>query len=200
LNAFTNADSGTWTCSFCSAINYFNGPISITEQGQLSLSAYEIFAKEEGNPPEPPTYLFVIDASEDSFLGEVCSALYKLIENEKIDGKGRARIAFIAYDAYIHYYLLNKTTPSMISCSIKEKIPFPLNTLFCDLEDCKESVLTLLKSLPKAFTNKNTNSIFLEILIRIEEILKQTGGQVLFFQSDNNIANLVLLIYIIRNI
>eukprot|EP00826_Nyctotherus_ovalis_P050842 TRINITY_DN6287_c0_g3_i1.p1 TRINITY_DN6287_c0_g3~~TRINITY_DN6287_c0_g3_i1.p1 ORF type:complete len:261 (+),score=-7.92 TRINITY_DN6287_c0_g3_i1:212-994(+) len=187
-----------WKCSLCEVVNHLDSPAGEAELAQCSSPAFEIAATQDyiSRLPAPPTYLLVIDVTKDSlnsgFLATICETLHKLVEEQKIPGGERSRIALIAYDKDIHYYCLGKDLqqPAMITSAAKGPIPVPSDKLFLDLEDCQTNLLTLLESLPKTCTEIEPKiSVFLHVLEKVKSLMEPRGGKVIFFQAESAIAD-----------
>lgn len=187
-----------WKCSLCETVNHLDSPAAEAELAQFSSPAFEIAATQDyiNRLPAPPTYLFVIDITKDSlesgFLATFCETLHKLVEEQKIPGGGRSRVALIAYDKDIHYYCLGKDLqqPAMITSAAKDPIPVPSDRLFLDLEDCQTNLLTLLETLPKACTGVEPKiSVFLHVLEKIKSLMEPRGGKVVLLQAESAIAD-----------
>ena len=59
-------------------------------------------------PPQPPTYLFVIDVGYYSLTSGMFTTTIKSIQSiiNNFQGDTRTRIGFITYDSSVHFYNL----------------------------------------------------------------------------------------------
>ncbi|XP_023370484.1 protein transport protein Sec24A [Otolemur garnettii] len=141
-------------------------------------------------PPQPPVYLFVFDVShnavETGYLNSVCQSL---LENlDLLPGNTRTKIGFITFDSTIHFYSLQEglSQPQMLIVSDIEDvfIPMPEN-LLVNLNESKELVQDLLKTLPQMFTKTlETQSALGPALQAAFKLMSPTGGRMSVFQTQ----------------
>ncbi|KAF4015093.1 hypothetical protein G4228_006290, partial [Cervus hanglu yarkandensis] len=141
-------------------------------------------------PPQPPVYLFVFDVShnavETGYLNSVCQSL--LDNLDLLPGNTRTKIGFITFDSTIHFYSLQEglSQPQMLIVSDIEDvfIPMPEN-LLVNLNESKELVQDLLKTLPQMFTKTlETQSALGPALQAAFKLMSPTGGRMSVFQTQ----------------
>ncbi|XP_026310281.1 protein transport protein Sec24A [Piliocolobus tephrosceles] len=141
-------------------------------------------------PPQPPVYLFVFDVShnavETGYLNSVCQSL--LDNLDLLPGNTRTKIGFITFDSTIHFYSLQEglCQPQMLIVSDIEDvfIPMPEN-LLVNLNESKELVQDLLKTLPQMFTKTlETQSALGPALLAAFKLMSPTGGRMSVFQTQ----------------
>ncbi|CAB1316714.1 unnamed protein product, partial [Coregonus sp. 'balchen'] len=122
-------------------------------------------------PPQPAVYLFVLDVSHNA------------VETGYLDV-----IGFITFDSTIHFYNLQEglAQPQMLIVSDIEDIFLPTpDSLLVNLNECKELVQDLLKSLPQMFgKTMETQSALGPALQAAFKLLSATGGRVSVFQTQ----------------
>nr|XP_003464561.3 protein transport protein Sec24A [Cavia porcellus] len=141
-------------------------------------------------PPQPPVYLFVFDVShnavETGYLNSVCQSL--LDNLDLLPGNTRTKIGFVTFDSTIHFYSLQEglSQPQMLVISDIDDvfIPMPEN-LLVNLNESKELVQGLLKTLPQMFTKSlETQSALGPALQAAFKLMAPTGGRISVFQTQ----------------
>ncbi|TNM85210.1 hypothetical protein fugu_009388 [Takifugu bimaculatus] len=141
-------------------------------------------------PPQPAVYLFILDVShnavETGYLNVFCQSLLDNISS--LPGDSRTKIGFITFDSTIHFYNLQEglSQPQMLIVSDIEDIFLPTpDSLLVNLNECKELVQDLLKSLPTLFQKTmETQSALGSALQAGFKLLSPTGGRMTVFQTQ----------------
>uniref|UniRef100_A0A4W6DTH8 SEC24 homolog A, COPII coat complex component n=1 Tax=Lates calcarifer TaxID=8187 RepID=A0A4W6DTH8_LATCA len=141
-------------------------------------------------PPQPAVYLFVLDVShnavETGYLNVFCQSLLENIN--ALPGDSRTKVGFITFDSTIHFYNLQEglSQPQMLIVSDIEDIFLPTpDSLLVNLNECKELVQDLLKSLPNLFEKTmETQSALGSALQAAFKLLSPTGGRMSVFQTQ----------------
>ncbi|XP_073913414.1 protein transport protein Sec24A isoform X3 [Castor canadensis] len=203
INPFVSfLDQRRWKCNLCYRVNdvpeeFMYNPLTRVygephRRPEVQNSTIEFMAPSEYmlRPPQPPVYLFVFDVShnavETGYLNSVCQSL--LDNLDLLPGNTRTKIGFITFDSTIHFYSLQEglSQPQMLIVSDIEDvfIPMPEN-LLVNLNESKELVQDLLKTLPQMFTKSlETQSALGPALQAAFKLLSPTGGRMSVFQTQ----------------
>ncbi|KAJ7997145.1 hypothetical protein DPEC_G00225920 [Dallia pectoralis] len=203
INPFVNfLDQRRWKCNLCYRVNdvpeeFMYNPVSRSygephKRPEVQNATIEFIAPSEYmlRPPQPAVYLFVLDVShnavETGYVDVVCQSLLENINS--LPGDSRTKIGFITFDSTIHFYNLQEglSQPQMLIVSDIEDIFLPTpDSLLVNLDECKEMVQDLLKSLPNMFgKTMETQSALGPTLQAAFKLLSPTGGRVSVFQSQ----------------
>ncbi|XP_041742427.1 protein transport protein Sec24A isoform X3 [Coregonus clupeaformis] len=203
INPFvTFLDQRRWKCNLCYRVNdvpeeFMYNPVSRSygephKRPEVQNATIEFIAPSEYmlRPPQPAVYLIVLDVShnavETGYLDVVCQSLLENIN--ALPGDSRTKIGFITFDSTIHFYNLQETLsqPQMLIVSDIEDIFLPTpDSLLVNLNECKELVQDLLKSLPQMFgKTMETQSALGPALQAAFKLLSPTGGRVSVFQTQ----------------
>ncbi|KAK6317415.1 hypothetical protein J4Q44_G00128150 [Coregonus suidteri] len=203
INPFvTFLDQRRWKCNLCYRVNdvpeeFMYNPVSRSygephKRPEVQNATIEFIAPSEYmlRPPQPAVYLFVLDVShnavETGYLDVVCQSLLENIN--ALPGDSRTKIGFITFDSTIHFYNLQEglAQPQMLIVSDIEDIFLPTpDSLLVNLNECKELVQDLLKSLPQMFgKTMETQSALGPALQAAFKLLSATGGRVSVFQTQ----------------
>uniref|UniRef100_A0A8C0JYF2 SEC24 homolog A, COPII coat complex component n=1 Tax=Canis lupus dingo TaxID=286419 RepID=A0A8C0JYF2_CANLU len=203
INPFVNfLDQRRWKCNLCYRVNdvpeeFMYNPLTRVygephRRPEVQNATIEFMAPSEYmlRPPQPPVYLFVFDVShnavETGYLNSVCQSL--LDNLDLLPGNTRTKIGFITFDSTIHFYSLQEglSQPQMLIVSDIEDvfIPMPEN-LLVNLNESKELVQDLLKTLPQMFTKTlETQSALGPALQAAFKLMSPTGGRMSVFQTQ----------------
>ncbi|RVE64240.1 hypothetical protein OJAV_G00144640 [Oryzias javanicus] len=169
INPFVSfLDQRRWKCNLCYRVNdvpeeFMYNPVSRSygephKRPEVLNATIEFIAPSEYmlRPPQPAVYLFVLDVShnavETGYLTVFCQSLLENIN--ALPGDSRTKVGFITFDSTIHFYNLQEglSQPQMLIVSDIEDIFLPTpDSLLVNLNECKELVQDLLKSLPNLF-------------------------------------------------
>ncbi|KAM9373470.1 protein transport protein Sec24A [Phaethornis superciliosus] len=195
-------DQRRWKCNLCYRVNdvpeeFMYNPVTRVygephKRPEVQNATIEFMAPSEYmlRPPQPPVYLFVFDVShnaiETGYLNTVCQTL--LDNLDLLPGNTRTKIGFITFDSTIHFYSLQEglSQPQMLVVSDIEDvfIPMPEN-LLVNLNENKELIQDLLRSLPQMFTKSlETQSALGPALQAAFKLMSPTGGRVSVFQTQ----------------
>lgn len=203
INPFVNfLDQRRWKCNLCYRVNdvpeeFMYNPLTRVygephKRPEVQNATIEFMAPSEYmlRPPQPPVYLFVFDVShnaiETGYLNSVCQSL--LDNLDLLPGNTRTKIGFITFDSTIHFYSLQEglSQPQMLIVSDIDDvfIPMPEN-LLVNLNESKELVQDLLKTLPQMFTKTlETQSALGPALQAAFKLMSPTGGRMSVFQTQ----------------
>ncbi|XP_040827876.1 protein transport protein Sec24A isoform X2 [Ochotona curzoniae] len=203
INPFVSfLDHRRWKCNLCYRVNdvpeeFMYNPLTRVygephRRPEVQNATIEFMAPSEYmlRPPQPPVYLFVFDVShnavETGYLNSVCQSL--LDNLDLLPGNTRTKIGFITFDSTIHFYSLQEglSQPQMLIVSDIEDvfIPMPEN-LLVNLNESKELVQDLLKTLPQMFTKTlETQSALGPALQAAFKLMSPTGGRMSVFQTQ----------------
>ncbi|XP_038596522.1 protein transport protein Sec24A [Tachyglossus aculeatus] len=203
INPFVSfLDQRRWKCNLCYRVNdvpeeFMYNPMSRVygephRRPEVQNATIEFMAPSEYmlRPPQPPVYLFVFDVShnavETGYLNAVCQSLLENLDS--LPGNTRTKIGFITFDSAIHFYSLQEglSQPQMLIVSDIEDvfIPMPEN-LLVNLNENKELIQDLLKTLPQMFTKSlETQSALGPALQAAFKLMSPTGGRITAFQTQ----------------
>ncbi|XP_040907623.1 protein transport protein Sec24A [Toxotes jaculatrix] len=203
INPFVSfLDQRRWKCNLCYRVNdvpeeFMYNPVSRSygephKRPEVQNATIEFIAPSEYmlRPPQPAVYLFVLDVShnavETGYLNVFCQSLLDNIN--ALPGDSRTKVGFITFDSTIHFYNLQEglSQPQMLIVSDIEDIFLPTpDGLLVNLNECKELVQDLLKSLPTLFEKTmETQSALGSALQAAFKLLSPTGGRMSVFQTQ----------------
>ncbi|XP_070699471.1 protein transport protein Sec24A [Pempheris klunzingeri] len=203
INPFVSfLDQRRWKCNLCYRVNdvpeeFMYNPVSRSygephKRPEVQNATIEFIAPSEYmlRPPQPAVYLFVLDVShnavETGYLKVFCQSLLDNIN--ALPGDSRTKVGFITFDSTIHFYNLQEglSQPQMLIVSDIEDIFLPTpDSLLVNLNECKELVQDLLKSLPNLFEKTmETQSALGSALQAAFKLLSPTGGRMSVFQTQ----------------
>ncbi|XP_070839101.1 protein transport protein Sec24A isoform X2 [Chaetodon trifascialis] len=203
INPFVSfLDQRRWKCNLCYRVNdvpeeFMYNPVSRSygephKRPEVQNATIEFIAPSEYmlRPPQPAVYLFVLDVShnavETGYLNVFCQSLLDNINS--LPGDSRTKVGFITFDSTIHFYNLQEglSQPQMLIVSDIEDIFLPTpDSLLVNLNECKELVQDLLKSLPTLFEKTmETQSALGSALQAAFKLLSPTGGRMSVFQTQ----------------
>uniref|UniRef100_A0A3B5B0W1 Protein transport protein Sec24A-like n=1 Tax=Stegastes partitus TaxID=144197 RepID=A0A3B5B0W1_9TELE len=203
INPFVSfLDQRRWKCNLCYRVNdvpeeFMYNPVSRSygephKRPEVQNATIEFIAPSEYmlRPPQPAVYLFVLDVShnavETGYLNVFCESLLENIN--ALRGDSRTKVGFITFDSTIHFYNLQEglSQPQMLIVSDIEDIFLPTpDSLLVNLNECKELVQDLLKSLPSLFEKTmETQSALGSALQAAFKLLSPTGGRMSVFQTQ----------------
>ncbi|XP_056140423.1 protein transport protein Sec24A [Lampris incognitus] len=203
INPFVSfLDHRRWKCNLCYRVNdvpeeFMYNPVSRSygephKRPEVQNATIEFIAPSEYmlRPPQPAVYLFVLDVShnavETGYLNVVCQSLLDNIN--ALPGDSRTKVGFITFDSTIHFYNLQEglSQPQMLIVSDIEDIFLPTpDSLLVNLNECKELLQDLLKSVPHLFEKTmETQSALGPALQAAFKLLSPTGGRMSVFQTQ----------------
>ncbi|KAK5858864.1 hypothetical protein PBY51_002977 [Eleginops maclovinus] len=203
INPFVSfLDQRRWKCNLCHRVNdvpeeFMYNPVSRSygephKRPEVQNATIEFIAPSEYmlRPPQPAVYLFVLDVShnavETGYLNVFCQSMLDNIN--ALPGDSRTKVGFITFDSTIHFYNLQEglSQPQMLIVSDIEDIFLPTpDSLLVNLNECKELVQDLLKSLPTLFQKTmETQSALGSALQAAFKLLSPTGGRMTIFQTQ----------------
>ncbi|XP_038651792.1 protein transport protein Sec24A isoform X1 [Scyliorhinus canicula] len=203
INPFVNfLDQRRWKCNLCYRVNdvpeeFMYNPVTRSygephKRPEVQSATIEFIAPSEYmlRPPQPAVYLYILDVShnavESGYVNTVCQSL--LDNLDVLPGDSRTRIGFITFDSTIHFYSLQEglSQPQMMVVSDIEDIFIPTpDNLLVNLNESKELIQDLLRTLPQMFTNTlETQSALGPALQAAFKLMSPTGGRASVFQTQ----------------
>ncbi|KAM8834458.1 protein transport protein Sec24A isoform 1-T1 [Synchiropus picturatus] len=203
INPFVSfLDQRRWKCNLCYRVNdvpeeFMYNPVSRSygephKRPEVQNATIEFIAPSEYmlRPPQPAVYLFLLDVShnavETGYLNVFCQSMLDNIN--ALPGDSRTKVGFITFDSTIHFYNLQEglSQPQMLIVSDIEDVFLPTpDSLLVNLNECKELVQDLLKSLPTLFQKTmETQSALGPALQAAFKLLSPTGGRMSVFQTQ----------------
>ncbi|XP_053528740.1 protein transport protein Sec24A isoform X2 [Artibeus jamaicensis] len=203
INPFVSfLDQRRWKCNICYQVNdvpeeFMRNPLTRIygephKRPEVQNATIEFMAPVEYmlRPPQPPVYLFVFDVShnavETGYLNSVCQSLLNNLDS--LPGNTRTKIGFITFDSTIHFYSLQEglSQPQMLIVSDIEDVFMPMpENLLVNLNESKELVQDLLKTLPQMFTKTlETQSALGPALQAAFKLMSTSGGRMSVFQTQ----------------
>ncbi|KAM9846845.1 protein transport protein Sec24A [Aulostomus maculatus] len=203
INPFVSfLDQRRWKCNLCCRVNdvpeeFMYNPVSRSygephKRPEVQNATIEFIAPSEYmlRPPQPAVYLFLLDVShnavETGYLNVFCQSMLDNIN--ALPGDSRTKVGFITFDSTIHFYNLQEglSQPQMLIVSDIDDIFLPTpDSLLVNLNECKELVQDLLKSLPTLFEKTmETQSALGSALQAAFKLLSPTGGRMSVFQTQ----------------
>jgi protein transport protein SEC24 len=191
-----------WQCSICGSImpvqNGYFAPLDVSgkrsdiaSRPELRLGSVEYVATKEYvvRAPQPPTYVFVIDASVQASASGMLQVAARAIKAslDGLPGGDRTQVAFLTFDSTVHFYRFRPgcERPSvMIMPEIND--PFvPCNDdLVVNLQDHREAVDAMLDSLAEMHSEaRSADSCFGTALMQAFTIMQHVGGKLCAFVS-----------------
>jgi protein transport protein SEC24 len=69
-------------------------------------------------PPQPPTYLFLIDVSYYAVSTGIVKLAAEMVKQclDRLPGEGRTKVGVITFDSKLHFYDLSQPRPHMQVC------------------------------------------------------------------------------------
>uniref|UniRef100_G3N9B4 SEC24 homolog A, COPII coat complex component n=1 Tax=Gasterosteus aculeatus aculeatus TaxID=481459 RepID=G3N9B4_GASAC len=195
INPFVSfLDQRRWKCNLCYRVNdvpeeFMYNPVSRSygephKRPEVQNATIEFIAPSEYmlRPPQPAVYLFHSSTWSHNAVET------GLPERLLLPGDSRTKIGFVTFDSTIHFYNLQEglSQPQMLIVSDIDDIFLPTpDSLLVNLNECKELVQDLLKSLPTLFQKTmETQSALGSALQAAYKLLLPTGGRMSVFQTQ----------------
>ena len=200
INAFVKFIDGgrRWRCNVCGLANdvpadYFceldgeGKRRDRLERPELHLPTCEFVAAAEYmvRPPQPPVFLFVIEASYASVSSGMlrCVAATLAHTLDRLPGGERTQVGILTFDTTLHFYNLSSASPQMLVVpEIDETfVPMP-DDLLANLQERKDNVAQLLEKLPEMFANTRSTEVALGPALKAAyQLCQHIGGKVQVF-------------------
>ncbi len=203
INPFVHfVDQRRWRCNICYRVNelpeeFLYDPVSKTygdpsRRPECKSATIEFIAPSEYmlRPPQPAVYVFCLDVSrsavESGYLKVFCDVL--LEELDKLPGDGRTQVAFVAYDAAVHFYSMPEGASQPMQLTVGDVddvfLPSP-SDLLVNLKECRSLVEALLADLPAMFEDTYQNGSALGAALKAAyKMSAPTGGRITIFQAS----------------
>ena len=118
MNPFINWVNGyTWICNLCITENPLDEHLQDFKT-KLNVGSYEFSANASytDRPPMPPTYLFIIDTSQNSidsgFFISIIETIRYIFTNNLFSNVDRTKVGFITYDNTVNFFKFNVNNKS----------------------------------------------------------------------------------------
>ncbi|RMZ56193.1 hypothetical protein APUTEX25_002383 [Auxenochlorella protothecoides] len=192
----------SFSCNVCGTVNqtpveYFSAldgagrRLDLADRPELRAGAVEYVAPQEYmvRAPQPPAYVFVLDVSfaavSSGLLASVCATIRASLD--AFHGDSRTQVAFITFDATVHYYALRPgaaAAPMLVVADVEELfVPLP-DELLGNLVECRGAVEALLDSLPAAWAGATgVDSATGPALQAAFLVMSHVGGKLMLFQA-----------------
>ncbi|SJK86191.1 protein transport protein SEC24 [Babesia microti strain RI] len=144
-------------------------------------------------PPQPPTFMFVIDVSapavQSGMLELVCNVIKNALSDKHTHGShnNRTLVGIITYDSSVHFYDLNagnKTAKMLVISDLEDMfLPLPRDILV-NLSESYKVIEGLLDNLPSTWKDTKISGNCMGSAISAAHLaLRQIGGQMCVFTS-----------------
>ncbi|KAL1704200.1 Sec23/Sec24 trunk domain-containing protein [Schizophyllum commune] len=192
-----------WRCCMCNMSNEVpqlfdwdqvrNQPGDRWARPELNYGVVEYVAPADYmiRPPQPPTYVFLIDVSHPAVQsGMVATAARAILENlERIpDEDGRTKIAIICYDVSLYFFSMppGTTDCAMLVVSDTDDVFLPKPTdLLVNLAEARASLESLLGRLPDIFAeNSIIGSAMGPGLQAAYKLMSAFGGKIIVLSAS----------------
>lgn len=202
---------GIWVCNVCGRQNELpatysaeiKDPAKLQDHPEIFDASFEIIAPQEYTvrPPQPPTFVFLIDVSSravsSGMLSIVCQSISVCLDS--LPGKERTNVAFVTFDSAVHVYSLKpslKIPQAFVLPNISDiHLPIP-SDLLVNLAESRHMVDFLLQSLPRMYgETKDPERAFGPALSTASLVAHNIGGKILCFlsglptQGDGKLTN-----------
>eukprot|EP00921_Rhytidocystis_pertsovi_P012141 GHVQ01019654.1.p1 GENE.GHVQ01019654.1~~GHVQ01019654.1.p1 ORF type:complete len:681 (+),score=54.96 GHVQ01019654.1:1136-3178(+) len=198
------ANGRRWLCNMCEYLNdtpqFYYKPLG--EQGkredryerpELCLGSVEFIAPPDYmvRPPQPPTYMIVIDVSlaavTSGLVDTVCQGVKKALQSGQICGGSRSLVGIMTYDTTIHFYNLNpnQSQPQMVVVADLDELFIPLpDHILVNATDARQVLESLVDSLPNMWRTNRINESCMGSALRAAYLaMKHIGGKLMLFGS-----------------
>ncbi|KAG0748860.1 hypothetical protein G6F57_003034 [Rhizopus arrhizus] len=204
INPFVKFSAGAlqWTCNMCGMSNEvpqaFDWDIINQQHAdrysrpELNYGCVDFVAPADYivRPPQPPSYVFIIDISFQSVQAGVVSVVADAIKEslDKIPNEdGRAQVAFITVDNAIGFYKLLGREPEMLIVGELNDIYLPrmASDLIVNLVEARNMIDNLLEKMKSMHNQSQSSSNCLgSALQAARKLLSPTGGKIICFQAS----------------
>eukprot|EP00922_Rhytidocystis_sp_ex-Travisia-forbesii_P027728 GHVS01040710.1.p1 GENE.GHVS01040710.1~~GHVS01040710.1.p1 ORF type:complete len:927 (+),score=159.09 GHVS01040710.1:82-2781(+) len=198
------ANGRRWLCNMCEYVNdtpqFYYRPLD--EHGQredrfqraeLCLSSVEFIAPPDYmvRPPQPPTFMFVVDVSlaavTSGLVDIVCQGIKAALASGNLCGGNRCLIGVMTFDTTVHFYNLSPalSQPQMVVVADLEELFIPLpDNILVNATEAMATLNGLLDSLPNMWRQNRINESCLGSAIRAAYLaMKHIGGKMMLFAS-----------------
>jgi protein transport protein SEC24 len=202
INCFVKfLDGGRrWRCNVCQLANdvpadYFcdldgeGRRRDRMDRPELHLATCEFVAAAEYmvRPPQPPVYLFLIEASYASVSSGMLRCVASTLAHtlDRLPGEERTQIGIMTFDTTLHFYNLSSALPQMMVVpEIDETfIPMP-DDLLCNLAERKDNARSLLDKLPEMFASTQATEVALGPALKAAyQLIQHIGGKLEVFSA-----------------
>ncbi|KAK4053239.1 COPII subunit [Microbotryomycetes sp. JL221] len=191
-----------WKCCMCNLSNEVpqmfdwdqerNQPADRYQRSELNSSIVEFVAPTEYmvRPPQPPTYVFIIDVSYSAISsGMVATAARTLLESlDRLPNQdNRTKISIIAVDSNLHFFSLplGSSEPSMLVVGDLDEVFLPKPTdVLVNLTESKQAVESLLTRLNDMFKEThNVGNALGAALQAAFKLVSHVGGKIMVLSA-----------------
>ncbi|XP_954611.1 protein transport protein sec24-like, putative [Theileria annulata] len=206
INPFVRTDASKrfWICNLCetsnelqtrylSSFNQYPGSNQANEL-ELNCGVIEFMASADYTvrPPQPPSYLFLIDVSSNAvnsrMLEVVCKTIKELILDNEFASDNRTLVGLMTFDSSVHFYQISRGSENyqlLVVADLEDLfLPLPGEVLL-NLQESSEDFLKLLDTLPSLWKNTTTTGSALGSAIRSAHYsMKHVGGKLIVFAAS----------------
>jgi protein transport protein SEC24 len=185
-----------WSCNICGRPNEVPGDYfcNLDAQGlrkdrmerpELSCGSVEYVAPQDymSRPPQPPVYMFVLDASQravtSGLLFQTCVAIKENLQH--LRGNERTKVGIIAYNNCVHFFpcKIGSTFKQLVVSDIADVLLPQPDDLLVSLVDCKEELCQLLEKLPSMFSSTTQDGAFGAAIKGAVMCMQHLGGKLI---------------------
>jgi protein transport protein SEC24 len=186
-----------WSCNICGRPNEVPGDYfcNLDAQGlrkdrmerpELSCGiCVEYVAPQDymSRPPQPPVYMFVLDASQravtSGLLFQTCVAIKENLQH--LRGNERTKVGIIAYNNCVHFFpcKIGSTFKQLVVSDIADILLPQPDDLLVSLVDCKEELCQLLEKLPSMFSSTTQDGAFGAAIKGAVMCMQHLGGKLI---------------------
>ncbi|XP_078660554.1 protein transport protein Sec24C-like isoform X10 [Branchiostoma floridae x Branchiostoma belcheri] len=203
-------------CSFCSCVTdvpdtYFahldhtGRRIDVYQRPELACGSYEFIATldycKNNQPPNPPAFIFMIEASYNSVKNGMLPLLTKHLKGlldtlPREDGQDESsiRVGFVTFNKVLHFYNVKGTLaqPQMLVVSDVADVFLPLlDGFLVTVQEARAVIDSLLEQIPQMFSDTRETEICLGPVVQAGlEALKAAdcAGKLFVFQTSLPLA------------
>uniref|UniRef100_UPI00358F8CCA protein transport protein Sec24C isoform X2 n=1 Tax=Myxine glutinosa TaxID=7769 RepID=UPI00358F8CCA len=204
-------------CTFCSCttevpqhffqhLDHTGRRVDYCERPELSMGSYEFLATvdycKENKPPNPPSFVFMIDVSynavKSGLVSLLCEELKTLLDHlprEDPVAQSSIRVGFVTYNKILHFYNLKASLgqPQMLVVSDISDVFVPLlDGFLVDVQESRDVINSLLDKIPGLFADtRETEIVFAPVIQAGMLALKEAecAGKLFVFHSSLPIAD-----------
>eukprot|EP00917_Polyrhabdina_sp_WS-2016_P029410 GHVP01062671.1.p1 GENE.GHVP01062671.1~~GHVP01062671.1.p1 ORF type:complete len:867 (+),score=119.62 GHVP01062671.1:305-2602(+) len=206
VNPFVSWESGgrQWKCNICLWLNETPIPYQCSldetnrrtdryNRPELCQGSVEFIAPRDYmvRPPQPPSYVFLIDVSAESvhsgLLNTVCSVLEDAFSTN-IFPNTRTLIGIMTFDSTVHFYDMNAAFSQphlLVVPDLSDSFTPVASDVLVDFYDNKSSIIRLVQSLPGIWAKQQSNDSCLGSALKFaHDATSHVGGKLMVFASS----------------
>lgn len=195
-----------WRCNLCLLVNDYPPAYDVdqatgnymdrSQRPELGLPVYDFNAPVEytTRPPQPPIYVFVLDASYMAVsTGMLATAAKVLLDSldSLPNEQEMTRVGIVAVDTAVHYFRFSSGTPTgepevLVVADVSDTtVPSRVDDLVVNLCEHRTEVEAVLRKLPMLFANtQKADCAFGSAVSAVFSILQPLGGRIISLLSS----------------